>query len=296
MAWIESHQSLSRHRKTLRAVASLRVDRHKLIGHLHELWWWGLDNLGPDGDLGDLSDREIAEGAGWSKDPEAFIRAITDAGFIDPVDGVEGGRQLHDWFDYAGKYLTRRAANRERMRAARSDTPTPTVRDHSERTPRTRAQNVQRTDAARAGATVPDQPNQPDRPSADAESARIVPPEALQAFHDVLAGLKGYAPSAAFFEKVATKYGHLDLDEEALKMRAWLAGKGRRSCSTGFVLTWLKHAAEEDTAPPITPPAARNGARRNGHAAVGDDDREFAAALFERSRNGASDAPRLTDG
>lgn len=45
MAWIESHQTLSRHRKTLRAAALLHVDRHKMIGHLHELWWWALDNV-----------------------------------------------------------------------------------------------------------------------------------------------------------------------------------------------------------------------------------------------------------
>ena len=54
MAWIESHQSLSRHRKTLAVVAELKVDRHKLIGHLHELWWWALDNATAEGALGQI--------------------------------------------------------------------------------------------------------------------------------------------------------------------------------------------------------------------------------------------------
>lgn len=116
MAWIESHQSLSRHRKTLRAAALLRVNRHQLIGHLHELWWWALDNVPADGNLGDLTDLEIAQGAEWSGDPTEFVRALTDAGFIDETDD---GRYLHDWYDYAGKYLEKRAQDAERKRVAR---------------------------------------------------------------------------------------------------------------------------------------------------------------------------------
>lgn len=116
MAWIESHQSLSRHRKTLRAAALLRVNRHQLIGHLHELWWWALDNVPADGHLGDLTDMEIAQGAEWSGDPTEFVRALTDAGFIDETDD---GRYLHDWYDYAGKYLEKRAQDAERKRVAR---------------------------------------------------------------------------------------------------------------------------------------------------------------------------------
>lgn len=116
MPWIESHQSLSRHRKTLRAAALLRVNRHQLIGHLHELWWWALDNVPADGNLGDLTDMEIAQGAEWSGDPTEFVRALTDAGFIDETDD---GRYLHDWYDYAGKYLEKRAQDAERKRVAR---------------------------------------------------------------------------------------------------------------------------------------------------------------------------------
>lgn len=116
MAWIESHQSLSKHRKTLRAAALLQVNRHLLIGHLHELWWWALNNVPADGYLGDLTDEEIAQGADWPGDPTEFVRALTEAGFIDET---ENGRYLHDWHDYAGKYLEQRARDAERKRAER---------------------------------------------------------------------------------------------------------------------------------------------------------------------------------
>ncbi|WP_374713316.1 hypothetical protein [Symbiobacterium terraclitae] len=116
MAWIESHQSLSRHRKTLRAAAILRVSRHLLIGHLHELWWWALDNVPANGFLGDLTDAEIAQGAEWPGDPTEFVRALTEAGFIDET---ENGRYLHDWHDYAGGMLEKRAKDAERKREER---------------------------------------------------------------------------------------------------------------------------------------------------------------------------------
>lgn len=137
MAYIEFHQSLSRHKKTLRAAAALRIDRHKLIGHLAEMWWWALDNLGPTGFLGDLTDQEIADAAEWPKDAEAFVKALAQDGngFIDLVNDAyrerwphkvsdrEDGRYLHDWWHYAGKLLDRRRMDAERKRQQRGASP-----------------------------------------------------------------------------------------------------------------------------------------------------------------------------
>ena len=117
MAWIESHQSLARHRKTLRAAGRLSVDRATLIGHLHFLWWWALDNVGADGRLGDMTAYEIAAAAEWPGDPEQFLAALIEAGFIDETPD---GLVLHDWYDYAGKFIDRREAERERSRQRRA--------------------------------------------------------------------------------------------------------------------------------------------------------------------------------
>ncbi|HKD00466.1 MAG TPA: hypothetical protein VKG20_20655 [Methylomirabilota bacterium] len=150
--WIESHQSLGHHRKTLQVVSTLHVDRYKLIGHLHELWWWGLDNADTAGGLGRVTPQALAAAAGWpARDAERFVGALVDAGF---VDMTEDGFMLHDWYSYAGKLNDRRAQNRERMAAKR-------VR----RTNGARSPDVQHTFDARAPATVPDLtgPNQPDQ-------------------------------------------------------------------------------------------------------------------------------------
>ncbi len=164
MAWIESHQTLSKHKKTLRAAGLLKCDKHKLIGHLHELWWWGLDNVTSyDGDLGDLSDYEIALAAEWDGDPTEFVQAITEAGFIDEENG---GRYLHDWYDYAGKLIERREANAERMRQRRAEkrarkrAPNGS-KEHTDE----RADNVQRTCSRTTQPTVPNptKPEEDDR-------------------------------------------------------------------------------------------------------------------------------------
>lgn len=121
MPWIESHQSLARHRKTLEAVAILKVDRHKLIGHLQELWWWGLDNADSSGLVGHAAAEAIAAAAGWPlRDAKRFVETLRVVGFLDQT---EQGYALHDWDDYTGRLSTqralRKAANREAQRKHR---------------------------------------------------------------------------------------------------------------------------------------------------------------------------------
>jgi len=116
MAWIQSHQSLSRHHKTLAVVSALKVDRHKLIGHLHELWWWALDNTKSDGCLGNVSDTTIAEAAGWPiRQASMFVGALVDAGFL---DRSESGLVIHDWYEFAGSLNGQRELRRESNRLA----------------------------------------------------------------------------------------------------------------------------------------------------------------------------------
>lgn len=139
MAWFDMHQSLARHRKTLRAVAILGVDRHKFIGHLATLWWWALDNVPETGELGSVTDGEIAAAAEWGRDSGRFVSALVEAGFIDQD---EQGRRIHQWEEHGGKITLTRAANKERMKVKRAL--------HVSRTDGARAEHVQRTDAARA--------------------------------------------------------------------------------------------------------------------------------------------------
>lgn len=102
MAWIESHQTLLAHRKTMRASAILKTDRLKLIGHLHALWWWGLSNADRDGSLGDVFPEEIAEGAVWpAKKADAFVQALISVRFLEVSSA---GFRLHNWRKYTWRF------------------------------------------------------------------------------------------------------------------------------------------------------------------------------------------------
>lgn len=119
MSWIESHQSLLTHRKTIRASSVLKVDRYKLIGHLHALWWWSLDNAKDHGELGTISDEELAEAAGWPvRTAKKFVDTLNDVGFL---DRNSDGMALHNWWTYAGKLNAKRAADRARKNGSRGE-------------------------------------------------------------------------------------------------------------------------------------------------------------------------------
>lgn len=71
----------------------------------------------------------------WEGDPDEFVAALHDAGFLDP-DG-----KIHDWDQYTGRVVAQRESNRERQRRFREkqrqdvtgdatpepDRPTPTI-------------------------------------------------------------------------------------------------------------------------------------------------------------------------
>lgn len=145
MAWIEVHQSLPTHRKTLIMADELGIEPVQVVGHLTCFWLWALDNAA-DGKIEGLTPRMVAMAAQWKGDPEALVSAMVTAGYIE-----KDGQTIHDWHDYAGKLIDQRRANAERMRRARA-----------EKGRVARASHVQDTCGARAGATVPNRtvPNQ----------------------------------------------------------------------------------------------------------------------------------------
>lgn len=138
MAWIELHQSLWTHRKTVILSAYLDINETYAAAHLARFWTWALDNA-QDGDLTGLPNKVIAFGAGWLGDANVFVTSLIDSGWL---ENIGDGLIIHDWHDYAGRLVEKRVANKERMRNARANKST-------------RAELVQRTNETRAGATVP---------------------------------------------------------------------------------------------------------------------------------------------
>ena len=114
MAWIESHQEVGRHPKTKKLARLLGVSLPAAVGHLHYFWWWALD-FAQDGRLEKFDNYDLADAVQWDGDPDALVSSLIASGYIDETDD---GLMIHDWGEYAGKLLERRAKDRERKRAA----------------------------------------------------------------------------------------------------------------------------------------------------------------------------------
>jgi hypothetical protein len=114
LAWIESHQALGHHPKTIRLAAELHVSLPTAVGHLHYLWWWALE-YAPDGRLCAGSELMIARACQWHGKTGRFWSGLVSAGF---VEADLAGYQIHDWYDFAGKLVEQRALRRVSNRAA----------------------------------------------------------------------------------------------------------------------------------------------------------------------------------
>ena len=118
MAYIEAHGELREHPKTKRLKRLLGCSLVAAIGHLNCLWWWVMD-YAPKGDLTHFDAADIADGAEWEGDPEAFVQALIDCGVGGGAGFLEecGGRLvIHDWYQYGGKLVVKRFVDAFRNR------------------------------------------------------------------------------------------------------------------------------------------------------------------------------------
>ena len=111
MPWIESHTVLIRHRKLLQVADALKIKPVTMMGHLHALWHVALEQQ-EDGDLTEWSNEMIAYAASFEGDPDLFVTELQAKKWLD-------GKVVHDWLDYAGRYLTNkyRTSNQRKLKA-----------------------------------------------------------------------------------------------------------------------------------------------------------------------------------
>ncbi len=104
MPYINVDTPLIRHRKFKKFKRLLNVDNATALGYLVSLWSNVLE-LAEDGEISKWSEEDIAEYACFGGEPDLFSNALAlnGDGFID----IKGKRKfIHDWWDYAGRYLS----------------------------------------------------------------------------------------------------------------------------------------------------------------------------------------------
>jgi len=128
MAWIELHQALRTHKKTMKAVSLLKMKMlpEAFVGHLSCLWLWSIDNA-PDGilpndhDMIDLSSGcpkdVLVQKYGCPEDVLSFTSVLINCGFIDYSND---SLILHDWDEYTGKLILQREVDRVRKQEERA--------------------------------------------------------------------------------------------------------------------------------------------------------------------------------
>ena len=114
--WIELHQEMPRHPKTLALAQALKISRREAVGLLIDLWTWGLNCADETGHLRGVTNEGIAMALDWSgRQAAKLVNALVDCGWI---DGENGNYSLHDWADYTSR-LSDKRKDAERKREAR---------------------------------------------------------------------------------------------------------------------------------------------------------------------------------
>lgn len=97
MAWIEVHDNIWEHHKTLRLCEILSKPDFEVVGHLVSLWHFALRNAAESGDLKPWGDAAIERAARWDGAPGSFVKALRDVTFIDES-------RVHGWDDFTVHY------------------------------------------------------------------------------------------------------------------------------------------------------------------------------------------------
>jgi hypothetical protein len=104
MAWIESHEELLIHPKTLDLMNRMKWDTNFTLGTLHRFWWWCM-RFAQDGDLRRHNASRLAAAVGLpDTQAEKFVEAMVQAGWLDTTPYF----RVHDWWQYTGLFLQRK--------------------------------------------------------------------------------------------------------------------------------------------------------------------------------------------
>lgn len=107
MAWIESHDEIWDHHKTVRLCEILGEKDYVVVGRLMSLWHFVLRNAWRDANLEPWGDSGIERAARWEFEPGKLVRALREVGVLD-------GYIAHGWLKRAGRLVNDRRRNEDR--------------------------------------------------------------------------------------------------------------------------------------------------------------------------------------
>jgi hypothetical protein len=176
VAWLELHQSLTRHPKILAIARIMGWSRQQAIGTMADLWLWALD-YAPDGRL-DVHGAAVVAAAVDCDRENDFWNALMQTRLIDD------DFRIHDWMEYAGKLKSARNADAKRKRNTRASTghPPDVHRTSDRRPPAVHPPSTVQTGPDKTGPDKTEHTHTPstnDRPASPARVCEFHPDEDL---------------------------------------------------------------------------------------------------------------------
>jgi len=98
MAWIQSHEEIGDHPKTLKLAELLNIPVPYAVGLVHLLWHFTLRYAWENGDLRRYSAGQIGTGVKWDGDALVLLSALKKSGFLTRM-------KVHDWSEYSGRLV-----------------------------------------------------------------------------------------------------------------------------------------------------------------------------------------------
>ena len=111
MAWIESHDDIWDHHKTIALCGKLKISDVQAVGHLTSLWHFTLRNAWRDANLENWGIVGIERAARWEGKSGRMVEALRSVGYLDNFI-------VHGWLERAGKLVMDRLYNEERRKNA----------------------------------------------------------------------------------------------------------------------------------------------------------------------------------
>ena len=115
MPWIESHDEVWEHHKTMKLTRLLGVRKAEAVGCLHGLWHFVLRNAWRDANLEPWGDEGIESAAQWEGKSGEMVAALRESGYLD-------GYIVHGWSERAGKLVQDRMYNETKRRGSHAST------------------------------------------------------------------------------------------------------------------------------------------------------------------------------
>lgn len=120
-AFIPLYASLNNHPKMLRlcCILGMTTEDEKLLlrAKVENLWMWTLSFF-PEGEICSIEPRVIAHACGWNDDPDIWIGALIQSGFLEQT--IQG-YAIPNWHLYGGKTILKKKSDAERKRRSRQD-------------------------------------------------------------------------------------------------------------------------------------------------------------------------------